>query len=103
MYQLSYPDWHDKVVYPKEGILPQTLVEEGKFKALLVGLEAGQKIPTHSEGVAMFHFLGGTGWMLVGNRRFEITPGATIIAPAGSSRGIEATARLAFVAARMDP
>ncbi len=101
MSQLSFPDWRTKVVYSPDGPNPQTLVEEGKFKVLLAGLEAGQKIPLHPEGVAMYHFLEGSGWMLVDDRRFEIRPGATIITPGGAARGMEATSRLAFIAARM--
>lgn len=49
----------------------------------------------------MYHFLEGSGWMLVDDRRFKIKPGATIITPGGSTRGMEATSRLAFIAARM--
>src|SRR5512143_606963 len=99
MSQLSYPDWLTQVVYSPQGPQPQTLAEEGKFKVVLAGLEAGQKIPLHPEGVAMYHFLEGSGWMLVDDRRFEITPGATIITPGGASRGMEATSRPAFLAA----
>lgn len=101
MSHLSYPDWRAKVAYSPDGPQPQTLAEEGKFKVILAGLEAGQKIPLHPEGVGMYHFLEGSGWMLVDDRRFEIKPGATIITPGGASRGMEATTRLAFIAARM--
>ena len=101
MSQLSFPDWRAKVVFTQDAPQPQTLAEEGKFKVVLAGLEPGQKIPLHPEGVAMYHFLEGSGWMFVDDRRFEITPGATIITPGGASRGMEATSRLAFLAARM--
>ncbi len=101
MSQLSFPDWRSKVVYSPDGVQPQTLVEEGPFKVLLAGLEAGQKLPLHPEGVAMYHFLEGSGWMLVDDRRFEIKPGGTIITPSGAARGMQATSRLAFIAARM--
>ncbi len=101
MSQLSFPDWRAKVVYSPNGPQPQTLVEDGKFKVLFAGLEPGQKIPPHPEGVAMYHFLEGSGWIFVDDRRFEIKPGATIITPAGAARGMEATSRVAFIAARM--
>ncbi len=101
MTQLYNPDWRAVIEYGTEGPKPHVFVEDGKFKALVAGLEAGQKIPPHPEGVAMYHFLEGTGWMQVGDQRFEIKPGATVIAPAGAARGMEATTRLAFIAARM--
>ena len=101
MSQLSYPDWRAKVVYSPNGPQPQILAEEGNFKVLLAGLEPGQKILLHPEGVAVYHFLEGSGWMMVDDRRFEIKPGATIITPGGAARGMEATSRLAFIAARM--
>ena len=99
--QLSFPDWRARIVYSPDGPQPQTLAEEGKFKVLLAGLDAGQKIPPHPEGAAVYYFLEGSGWMFVDDRRFEIQPGAIIITPGGASRGMQATSRLAFLAARM--
>ena len=101
MSGVSYPDWKSIVVYSAEGPKPQILAEEGPFKVVLAGLEPGAKIPPHPEGAAMYHFLEGSGWMVVDDRMFEIKPGATIITPAGATRGMEATTRVAFIAARM--
>lgn len=80
---------------------PQVLVENEKFKVIVAGLEPGQKIPQHPEGLAMYHFLEGTGWVNVEGERFAVGPGATVITPAGAKRGIEADTRLAFWAARV--
>ena len=68
---------------------------------VVAGLEAGQKIPKHPEGAGVYHFLEGTGWMLVGEERFPVQAGATVLAPAGTARGMEATTRLAFIATRI--
>ncbi|HLE27172.1 MAG TPA: cupin domain-containing protein [Anaerolineales bacterium] len=68
---------------------------------IVAGLEPGQKIPQHPEGLAMYHFLEGTGWVNVEGERFAVGPGATVITPAGAKRGIEADTRLAFWAARV--
>ena len=101
MAQLFYPDWHEQVVISDKGPQPTILYQTDKFKAVMVGLEAGQKIPLHPEGAGVFHFLQGSGWMLVGEERFPIQPGATVIVPDGVARGMEAEKRLAFVATRI--
>ncbi|MDE3088006.1 MAG: cupin domain-containing protein [Chloroflexota bacterium] len=99
--QMLYPDWRDKVVFSSDGPKPQTLMDSDKFKVVVGGLEAGQKIPPHPEGESVFHFLEGTGWMNVDGERFAVKPGATVVTPAGAARGIEAETRLAFLAARV--
>ena len=68
---------------------------------IVAGLEPGQKIPQHPEGLAMYHFLEGTGWMSVEDERFAVQPGAIVITPAGAKRGVDAETRLAFLAARV--
>ena len=100
MTQLLYPNWKEKVVFSPDGPQPQVLLETEKFKAIVAGLEPGQKIPPHPEASAMYHFLEGTGWMIVDDERFAVGPGATVVTPDGAKRGIEAETRLAFVAAR---
>lgn len=96
-----YPDWHDQVVYSREGPQPVVLAETEDFKVVLGGLEPGGKIPIHPEGAAVYHFLEGSGWMFVDDERFPVQTGATVITPAGSKRGMEAQTRLAFIAARV--
>ena len=91
-------DWKEKVVYSAEGPQPQVLLEDDKVKVVIGGLQAGQKIPVHPAGLGVYHFLEGTGWMIVDDERFAVSPGATVIAPAGAQRGIEAETRLAFLA-----
>ncbi len=101
MSQSYYPNWRDQVVYSAEGPQPRALVETDKFKVVLAGLEPGQKIPAHPEGVAMYHFLEGTGTMQVNDHSYRVEPGVTVITPAGAKRGMEAQTRLAFIAARV--
>ncbi len=101
MSQLFFPDWREKVVFSPDGVKPQVLLETNNFKVLIGGLEAGQQIPTHPEGAAVFHFLEGSGWMVAGEERFAVKPGVTIVVPAGANRGIQAETRLAFLAARV--
>lgn len=101
MAQMMYPDWREKVVFSAEGPQPQALMESDKFKVVIAGLEPGQKISPHPEGIAMYHFLEGTGWMIVDDERFAVMPGATVITPVGATRGMEAETRLVFLAARV--
>jgi len=96
-----YPDWKEKIVYSNEGPQPQILMESEKAKVILGGLEAGQKIPEHTEAQAMYHFLEGKGWMIADGQRLAVTPGSTVVMPEGTSRGMEAETRLAFLAVRV--
>ena len=96
-----YPDWRELVVYSEKGPQPQVLVEAEQYKAVIAGLKPGGKMPPHAEGPAIFHFLEGTGHVLVGEESFTVQTGATVIVPDGALRGIEAETRLAFLAVRL--
>ena len=48
----------------------------------------------------MYHFLSGTGWMLVDGERLRVEAGTTVVVPDGAARGVHAETRLAFLAAR---
>jgi len=76
------------------------LIDTPTFKALVVGLEAGSHIPAHPDQAAMYHFLEGTGLMIIGEDVFEIRPGVTVIAPSGVTRGIHAKTRLVFLGSK---
>lgn len=65
-----------------------------------MGLEEGQKISNIPLNEP-YHFLEGSGWMLVDSERIAVEAGATVIAPDGSSRGIEAATRLTIIATRV--
>ncbi len=97
-----FPDVREKVTFSPAGPRPEVLLERGKLKALVAGLEPGQKIPPHPEALAMYYFVEGTGWMIVGGERFPVTAGTTIFAEQGAVRGMEAETRLVFLAVRVD-
>ncbi len=67
----------------------------------MVGLEAGQKIPIHTEGLAQFQFLEGKGVMVVDGKRLQVGPGTVIITQEGTPRGIEAETQLKFMTVRI--
>jgi quercetin dioxygenase-like cupin family protein len=93
-------NWRDQVVYSPDGPQPHILVETEKLKSVLVGLEPGQKLPPHPAGEAVYHFLQGTGWMIVDDQRLQVQPGTVVVVPEGSRRGVEAESRLAFIGVR---
>jgi mannose-6-phosphate isomerase-like protein (cupin superfamily) len=77
MSDIYFADTKSKAVFAADGPKPQFLVNTPKFKALVVGLEAGGQIPLHPGEAAMYHFLEGEGLMTVGDETFAIKPGVT--------------------------
>ncbi len=96
-----YPNPTEKVVLSSEGPQPQELFRHGAVKVIVAGLQPGQKIPVHPEGLSSFHFIEGRGIMIVEGERLQVSPGTVIIAEHGAERGIEAETKLAFVAVRI--
>lgn len=95
-----FADTKAKAVFSADGPAQQFLIDTPKFKALVVGLEAGQQVPVHSAEAALYHFLEGSGLMTVGDEAFEIKPGVTVIAPSGARRGMNARTRVVFLASK---
>jgi quercetin dioxygenase-like cupin family protein len=100
MSETYYADTKAKAVFSEKGTSPQFLIEASNFKALVVGLNAGQQIPPHPGDSAMYHFLEGEGLMTVGDETFDIKPGATVVVAAGVKRGMNAKTRVIFLAAK---
>ncbi|MFZ1401280.1 MAG: cupin domain-containing protein [Candidatus Promineifilaceae bacterium] len=96
-----FPNWQDKVVYSDDGPQPQILMVNDKVKALVAGLEPGQKIPEHPEAASVYYFLTGSGWIVVDGERWPVSEGAIVTMPDGTARGVEAETRLAFLATRI--
>ncbi len=94
---MMYTNWQDSVTFGDKGPSPTTLIETPRLKVVLVGLRADQAIPVHPSPEAVYHFVQGTGTIAVDGESFEIQPGATVIAPAGSKRGITARTELVFI------
>jgi quercetin dioxygenase-like cupin family protein len=95
-----FQDTKSQAVFAADGPKPHFLLDTPQFKALVVGLEAGQQIPLHPGEAAMYHFLEGEGLMTVGDESFAIRPGATLVAPAGMPRGMNAKTRVVFLGAK---
>lgn len=96
-----FPNWREKIVFSADGPKPQVLADDEKIKVVLVGLEAGMKLPPHPEGMSVFHILEGEGFVVVDDTRFAVQAGSTVITPHGATRGIEAKTRLAVLAVRV--
>lgn len=98
--QFYFLDTKAKAVFSEGGPKPQFLIDTPKFKALVVGLEAGGQIPAHPGEAAMYHFLEGEGLMFIDDETFEIKPGVTVVAQSGAKRGITAKTRLVFLGSK---
>lgn len=97
-----YPAIKQEAVFGEDSPRPRFLVDSDRFKVILAGLNPDQAIPVHPEALAVYHFLEGTGTMTVNDEQYPITPGATVIALSGARRGIKATTRLIFLAAKSE-
>mgnify|MGYP000853102362 CR=1 FL=1 len=95
-----FADTKSKAVFAADGPKPQFLFETPNFKALVVGLNAGQQIPVHPGEAAMYHFLEGEGLMTVDDETFDIKPGVTVITPSGAKRGMNAKTRVIFLGSK---
>ena len=100
MSEIYFADVKEMAVFSAQGTKPQFLINTPAFKALVVGLEAGQQIPIHPSAVAVYHFLEGEGVMTIGEENFDFKPGATIVAEKDVKRGINAKTRVVFLASR---
>jgi quercetin dioxygenase-like cupin family protein len=94
-------DWNSKIVFSEQGPQPQAIYDDDQFKVLLAGLEAGQAIPPHPEGRSMYHFLEGSGVMTVDGVPVAVQAGTTLVPNYGAVRGLLASERLVFLAARV--
>jgi len=99
--KLIYPNWRELVIYSSKGMQPKVLVETKNYKSVVAGMAAGNSMPPHAEGPAIFHFLEGSGKMIVGQKTLSVQAGATVVVPNGANRGIEAETQLAFLAVRL--
>jgi mannose-6-phosphate isomerase-like protein (cupin superfamily) len=99
--ELLVPNWKDVVVFSAAGPQPYVVTDTPTHKAIIAGLAAGVAIPPHPEGAAIFHFLEGTGQMVVGEETLAVQAGATVVVTDGAVRGIEAKTQLAFLVVRV--
>lgn len=100
MPTLYFLSTEESIVFDIDGAHPQVLVDCEKLKVIVAGLEPGQQLPPHPETLAVYHFLSGAGTMTVNGADYPVHASATVIAPPGATRGIRATSRLTFLAAK---
>ncbi|MCC7119076.1 MAG: DUF861 domain-containing protein [Anaerolineales bacterium] len=96
MSEVFFPDLKSKAVFSPAGPQPQFLLDTPQYKALVVGLEAGQQLPPHPAEASVFHFLEGEGQMTVDGETFAFAAGSTVVMPAGAKRGVQAKTRVIF-------
>ena len=98
--ELYFASVKDRAVFAAGGPKPQVLIESPMFKAMVVGLEAGQQIPVHPEQASLYYFLEGEGLMTVDGETYRLAPGVTLALPEGARRGINARTRMIFLASK---
>ncbi len=89
------------VLFSTEGPQPTPLLVEDELKVVVGGLQAGQMIPPHPEGQAVYYILQGKGVMIVNDKEYPIEVGDIIIVDRGDVRGVKAESDLAFLAVRV--
>lgn len=94
-------DWASKVVFSEAGPQPQALFDDGQLKVVLAGLQPGQTIPQHPEGLSVYYFLEGKGVMTIDDQPVDVRAGMTLVLSDGTARGMQAETRLAFLATRL--
>lgn len=99
--RVHIPDWRSVITYSSPGPTPRLLVDEPDLRVLVAGLEPGGRIPPHPAPRAVYHALDGEGVVVLDGERLSFGAGTIIVAPEGSTRGIEAVSRLAFMAVRL--
>ena len=97
----SIKDARKAANYSEAGPEPNILFQNEQIKVIAAGLEAGQEIPEHPEALAVYYILEGKGQMQVDGEPIEVGPGASVVTPAGSTRGMVAETRLLFLATRI--
>ena len=95
------PDWREVVTYAAPRPQPALLVDEEDLRVLVGGLEPGGQVPPHPERRAVYHALEGEGVFHLDGEALPFRAGAVVVAPLGSTRGIDAVTRLAFLAVRI--
>jgi quercetin dioxygenase-like cupin family protein len=96
-----HPDWRSLVRWSAPGPLPAILHDEPNLRVLVAGLEPGAGIPPHPGPRAVYHYLEGEGVLTLDGVDHPVRGGMTVVAPAGSVRGMQASTRLAFLGVRL--
>jgi quercetin dioxygenase-like cupin family protein len=90
--------YRDAARFQSGRFTPVELGQTERVKAVLTCFEPDQFIPVHSPGVDMtLVVLEGEGTIVAGDQEAEVGPGAVVIVPAGSARGVRARTRLVAV------
>jgi quercetin dioxygenase-like cupin family protein len=101
METIYIQDVRERAAFSPAGPRQDVLLDSDHMKSLIAGIEPGQRIPVHPEGLSVYYFVEGTGWMTVDGERYAVGPGTVLVLPNGAARGLEVDTRLIFVATRL--
>jgi len=97
------PDWRAAVQFNPDGPGVMLLHESAELKVVLVGLRAGQALPSHPGPAASFAFLDGEAVILIGDDQVPVSAGAIVVVPPGANRAVRAISDVVFLGNLGDP
>jgi quercetin dioxygenase-like cupin family protein len=85
-----------------DGVRSTPLLDDGKVRALLLNLEAGQAVtPCQMSVPVMYHVIEGQGRLHVGDEEAGLQTGSLIVVPAKAVRSIAADERMRVLAVQL--
>jgi len=86
---------YEQVSFSSKGFLAERLHRSSRMRVLVLGLNPGQRIPTHPDRVdTLFLFTEGSGKIIIGEEEHEVKAGSFASVNAGVPRGIEAGTKM---------
>lgn len=80
------------VTYQKGQVVSRTLAQNSALSLTLFAFDEGEEISSHSsDGDAMVYLLDGNANVMIGDAKYDLSAGETIVMPAGIPHALSAT------------
>ena len=88
----------DLVAYQEGQVVSKTLVQNPNVSLTLFSFDQGEEISTHaSHGDALVYVIDGQAEVTIGNEKFHVNAGETILMPAEIPHAVSAPQRMKFM------
>lgn len=88
----------DLVAYQEGQVVSKTLVQNSNVSLTLFSFDEGEEISTHaSHGDALVYVINGQAEVTIGNEKFLVNAGETILMPAEIPHAVSAPQRMKFM------
>ena len=88
----------DLVAYQEGQVVSKTLVQNSNVSLTLFSFDEGEEISTHaSHGDALVYVINGQAEVTIGNEKFLVNAGETILMPAKIPHAVSAPQRMKFM------